>query len=165
MNTVRKGKIARLPEPIREQLNRRLSNHESSTPLLKWLDSLPEVRTVMTEEFGGKSVYKQNLHEWRQGGHADWRRQQEAVKMLEQLAACGAATAQAAQYPLTDKMTAWLTARYLAAAQKFRAGEEEADWNRLRELCHDMVGLRRGEQHAQRLKFDREKARARLAGI
>ena len=31
------------------------------------------------------------------------------------------------------------------------------DWERLRELCRDLVALRRGDHNAERLKLDRER--------
>ena len=39
----RKGKIARLPQPIREQINRRLENGEEGKQIAEWLNTLPEV--------------------------------------------------------------------------------------------------------------------------
>src|SRR5580692_4637922 len=85
MRSIRYGKIARLPEAIREQLNERLANHESSAPLLAWLNALPEVQTLITREFGGKIIGRQNLHEWRHGGHAAWRREKEARGIIKWL--------------------------------------------------------------------------------
>ncbi|HEV2695337.1 MAG TPA: hypothetical protein VG347_20755, partial [Verrucomicrobiae bacterium] len=55
------------------------------------------------------------------------------------------------QGAIADKTAAWLAARYLVEAQKLNAGESKADWNRLRELCHDVVALRRAGHQAQRL--------------
>ena len=37
----RTGKIARLPDDIREQLNRRLNDGEKGKKLVMWLNSLP----------------------------------------------------------------------------------------------------------------------------
>jgi hypothetical protein len=68
---------------------------------------------------------------------------QEALKMLKQLASDGDETFKAARGPIEDKTVAWLAARYLVEAQKLNAGKDEADWNRLRELCHDVLALRR----------------------
>src|SRR2546426_6645743 len=41
---MRTGKIARLPHPTREQLNRRLEASENYEPILNWLNALPEYR-------------------------------------------------------------------------------------------------------------------------
>ena len=154
MNLTRNGKIARLPDGLREELNRRLLNGERGTKLVSWLNSRPEVRAVMAEEFGGSGIRPQNLSQWKQGGYADWLRQQEALKMLKQLGSDGDEMFKAAREPIAEKTTAWLAARYLVEAQKLKAGEDEADWNRLRELCHDVLALRRSCHLEQRSDFE-----------
>ena len=64
MNTSRKGKIARLPKTIRDELNQRLADGESGRRLIAWLNSLPEVDAVLDREFGGRAISEQNLSEW-----------------------------------------------------------------------------------------------------
>ena len=39
----RNGKIARLPDDIREELNRRLERNVQGITLVEWLNSLPQV--------------------------------------------------------------------------------------------------------------------------
>jgi hypothetical protein len=72
IGNVRKGKIARLTHAIRHELNTRLRDGEPGTAILDWLNALPEVQTVMREQFAGEPVKPQNLSDWRQGGYADW---------------------------------------------------------------------------------------------
>ena len=43
----RRGKIARLPQPIREQINQRLQNGEEGKQIAEWLNTLPEVRSLI----------------------------------------------------------------------------------------------------------------------
>jgi len=64
----RNGKIARLPRPVREQLNERLERSESSSRLLPWLNALPETRELVQKEFAGVPISRQNLSQWRLGG-------------------------------------------------------------------------------------------------
>ncbi|MDR3456348.1 MAG: hypothetical protein P4N60_02790 [Verrucomicrobiae bacterium] len=160
MNTIRSGKIARLPPEIREQLNQRLANHESSTSLVKWLNALPEVQAVVTQEFGGKAVMKQNLHEWRHGGHAEWRWEQAARKIVERLHADSNELTKVADGSVANITAQWLAARYVVGLKqlKGRAGDREAAWNQMRECCHDVLALRRMEHLAQRLEFERVRA-------
>ena len=68
----RNGKIARLPNGIREQLNCRLADGESGNRLIEWLNSNPEVMKVMAEQFDGRPITDGNLSEWRAGGYEDW---------------------------------------------------------------------------------------------
>jgi hypothetical protein len=71
----RTGKIARLPRPLRDELNRRLENGEQGQKLLHWLNKQPEAKAVLAEDFGGRPLNAQNLTEWKQGGLREWRQQ------------------------------------------------------------------------------------------
>ncbi|MDA0578186.1 MAG: hypothetical protein O3B24_08810 [Verrucomicrobia bacterium] len=42
-------------------------------------------------------------------------------------------------------------------AQCPAAGEDAHDWKTLRELCSDVVALRKGDHSAERLKLERER--------
>jgi hypothetical protein len=68
----RRGKIARLPRPIRDQLNSRLDDGQEAAQILPWLNDLPEVREVLTQRFNGAPISPQNLSAWRQGGFQEW---------------------------------------------------------------------------------------------
>jgi hypothetical protein len=159
MNATRNGKIARLPKAVREELNRRLCDGEPGNQLVAWLNALPEVQRIVATEFGGRAVREQNLSEWKQGGYADWLRQQEALELVCSLSADGEELQTAAVEPLTEKLVLWLAARYAVATRKMagKDGNTEMDWKRLRELCNDVVALRRGDHSAARLKIEQER--------
>src|SRR5712691_10327672 len=82
----RNGKIARLPYSIRDLLNQRLHNGEQGAKLVEWLNGLPKVQEVLTEEFGGRPISEQNLSEWKQGGFDDWLRHQQTRAWVRALA-------------------------------------------------------------------------------
>ena len=63
------GKIARLPESIREEVGRRMENGEMGPELIPWLNSLPETKAILDKWFGGRPINPQNLSEWRRGAH------------------------------------------------------------------------------------------------
>lgn len=73
-----KGKIARLPARIREEVNRRLENGERAADIVAWLNQEPVVRERMAEYFNGAPVSEQNVSWWRQGGFEDWKRRKNA---------------------------------------------------------------------------------------
>ena len=80
----RNGKIARLPLPIREQINQRLQNGDEGKLIADWLNTLPEVTALMTAQFNGQPVNEPNLSHWKLGGFRDWQAQQatlEAVRL------------------------------------------------------------------------------------
>jgi hypothetical protein len=159
MNLTHKGKIGRLPKGLQEQLNRRIENGEKGGRLVAWLNSLPEVRDVMAREFEGKPIREQNLSDWRKHGYAKWLRQREALDMARQLAGDVDELQPPGSPPLADQMAVWLTARYLVAVQKLaeKNGDGEMDLKTLRELCHDVVAVRRGDHSGARLKMEQER--------
>jgi hypothetical protein len=82
----RTGKIARLPEPIREQLNQKLLNGTLGKDTVPWLNAMPEVQAVAAQYFGGRPVSEHNVSEWRHGGYQDWLRDMETRARILQLA-------------------------------------------------------------------------------
>ena len=81
----RNGKIARLPKEIREQLNQRLDDGKQGKDLVSWLNSLPEVQSVLATLFGGQAINKHNLSQWRKGGYREWLAKQEWLEVKKQL--------------------------------------------------------------------------------
>jgi hypothetical protein len=51
-----RGKIARLPQPIREQINQRLENGGKGRKIAEWLNTLTEVTSLLAAEFDGQPV-------------------------------------------------------------------------------------------------------------
>jgi hypothetical protein len=82
-------------------------------------------------------------------------RQQEALELVRQLSAEADDLKVAAGEPLSDKLGLWLAARYAVASRRLtEQNGGEVDWARLRELCSDVVALRRGDHSAARLKIE-----------
>jgi hypothetical protein len=165
----RKSKIARLPREIRDQLNRRLDEGEVQANLVEWLNSLQEVHAVLHAEFGDRPLTEQNLSEWKQGGFRDWLFQQEAIELVRQMDAEADELNQASKIRLTDLLARQMAARYVIAARSLRQhrlsepngpedpAEVERGHKRLRELCGDIVALRRGDHMAEGLDLERER--------
>ncbi len=156
----RTGKIARLPREIREQLDRRLHDGEMGSRLVEWLNSLPETKKNLTADFGGRDINEQNLTEWKQGGHQDWLARQELLACAGDVAAESKELAGVSEGSLSNHLAAVLTARYAALVSGWN-GEMDDEFRRkaraLRVLCQDIVGLRRGDHFAERLRLDLER--------
>jgi hypothetical protein len=157
MNPTRNGKIARLPRAVRQELNRRLDNGEQGKKLVVWLNALPEVQAIVAAEFGGKAIREQNLSEWKQGGYRDWQTQQEAVEMAERLSEEAAQWDADGRAPLTDALALGVAARYAVATRWVAEAGDVEGWRLLREMCGDIVELRKGDHSAERLQIDRER--------
>src|ERR1700677_1763565 len=66
------GKIANLPDEIRDELNYRIADGEEGIELVGWLNSKPEVMEVVKKLFDGTPISEQNLSEWRKRGYQKW---------------------------------------------------------------------------------------------
>ena len=156
----RNGKIARLPRDIRDELNRRMQNGGQGGPLLAWLNALPQVMQVLARDFGGVSISKQNLCEWRTGGFAEWQARQETLDRARELAADALEITAATDGRLTDHLATVLAVRYASALAGWN-GEVTDEFRRqlraLRGLCQDIVELRRGDHSGARLKMEQER--------
>ncbi len=158
----RTGKIARLPRPVRDELNRRLRDGEPGKHLVAWLNAQPEARAVLAADFGGRAVTEQNLSEWKLGGHRGWLLQQEVLAGARELAA-HAGDLRTAAGPLTDHLGVVLAARYAASLAKWDGETDSAvgrELRMLRQFCQDVVELRRGDHSAARLQMEQARLEA-----
>lgn len=156
MNISRRGKIARLPEAIRAEVNRRLDDGVEGKKVVAWLNALPEVQAIVATEFAGRLLSEQNLSQWRKGGYQDWLREGELRDVLQQMSLeiQQAPTTEGA--PPAEIVAQWVAARYALAMRELRKLPPEKVWPRLRALCADVSTLRRGEHAAQRLALRKE---------
>jgi hypothetical protein len=167
----RRGKIARLPHAVREELNQRLLDGESGNGLIQWLNELSEARAALQREFGGGDINEQNLSEWRQGGFRDWLAKAEAEELMaETLAECSEAKGKSGSRvaasrskgsrdkdmeSVSDRVAAWFFPHYVAAARgQLSAAQTPAErWSVLRAICADLAGLRRNDHYVERLRI------------
>jgi hypothetical protein len=157
MNLTRNGKIARLPLAVRQELNRRLDEGEQGKKLVAWLNGLAEVQAIVATEFGGKAIREQNLSEWKQRGYRDWLAKQEALEIADRLGEDATEWNAEGRASLTDTLALWLAARYAVATRRVAETGEREGWRLLREMCGDIVELRKGDHTAERLQIERER--------
>src|SRR6266403_3185331 len=157
MNLTRNGKIARLPLAVRQELNRRLDEGEQGKKLVAWLNGLPAVQAIAATEFGGKPIREQNLSEWKQRGYRDWLAKQEALEIAERLREDATEWNAEGRGALTDTLAFWLVARYALATRRGAETGGRQGWRLLREMCGDIVALRKGDHTVERLRIDRER--------
>ena len=82
------GKISRLPESIREEINRRLYDGHTGRQVAKRLNTLPEVQELLTSKFQRlkvKKIREQNVSAWRQSAYAEWLRAREEAELRSAL--------------------------------------------------------------------------------
>ena len=154
---MRTGKIARLPHHLRLQVNRRLADSEPGRFLLGWLNALPEVRTILQRDFDSRDISDQNLSEWKQGGYREWLSHQEALDQIGEIAANADELAGAARGRISDHLATLLAARYataLAAWDGVNGEDLQRKVSPLRDLCRNVVELRRGDHEVARLQLE-----------
>ena len=154
------GKIASLPRDLRDQINRRLDDGESGVQLVSWLNELSEVQAVLTRNFEGRKINEQNLSEWKTGGYRQWQARQEMLAQAREMAADADELVQATKGRLTDHLAAILAARYAAAVAEWNGDATDEFRNKLRalrEVCQDIVNLRRGDHSGARLFMEQER--------
>jgi hypothetical protein len=155
----RNGKIARLPQSVREQVNRRLDNGLEGKQIVEWLNSLPEVTALMDAEFDGQPVNEPNLSNWKSGGYLDWQAQQEALEATRQLGSDAVELEDTNGTNYTEQLALCLAARLAIALRNLNAlrDDPEAQLKLLRELCLRLAALRKGDHSAQWLLLKRDK--------
>ena len=148
------GKIGRLPKALRDEVNRRLENGQKARPLLSWLNGLPEVQAMLAAEFNGQPINEKNLCKWRKFGFKNWALRREAQAMSAEIGELPTA----ANSPVPDQVTIWASVRYLMVVRELveKTSPGPSRLKLLRELVHDAIALRRGEQRGARLKMQLE---------
>jgi hypothetical protein len=79
IHAARKGKIARLPKALRDEVCQRMEDGATYGSILTWLNELPEVKAMLEAQFKGDGVNEQNLTNWRQGGFLEWKTVQDRI--------------------------------------------------------------------------------------
>src|SRR5206468_1742636 len=115
MNTSRNGKIARLPHKIREQLNHRIQDGEKAKSLAKWLNSLPEVQSILDHHFSGRPINAVNLTEWKNGGYRDWLVRQDAQDFVQDLEDTSALGSKSSENTVGEMLSHWMAHHYDAS--------------------------------------------------
>jgi len=163
----RNGKIARLPKAIREQLNKNLEDGVPGVRLVDWLNSLPAVQQVLTDQFEGRGINETNLSEWKAGGFLDWQARQEMRAQAQELAEEAQDLKAGTPGALAEHLSVVVAGRYAELLNRWNGEVDEAFMKKLkglRRLCQDVAVLRRGDLavghqnlQAERLALDREK--------
>jgi hypothetical protein len=151
MKTTHVGKIGRLPKDIREELGRRLENGVPGTEIVKWLNGGEEVRAALAEWFGGRPITEQNLSDWRQTGHVEWLRRQEARLAAAHLTEQAEELDEAAQRTtLGDRLATVVASEMAQLAMALLEPERDLEkrWDRLCGINRELARLRREDHRA-----------------
>lgn len=152
----RKGKIARLPQQVRDRICLLMVDGITDVKIAETLNADPAVQSALADYQGGgvkaKAVITDgNLSEWRQGGYQDWLGDQSKVRRVRVLAEYAQRVAEA------DGGSAAAGGVAMAAGKLFErlegASEEE-----LPNLIKGVVALRIAETAAIQAAANRKRA-------
>ena len=140
------GKIARLPEDVREELNKRIRGGKLGPEILPWLNGLESVRQVVGEWFHGQEVTTQNLSEWRHGGYAEWARHQDRFWQVREMAGFAAKlTASQGSSSIAEGAAAIAAGRILELLEKSLEDGGKLDLEQFQGVVSSLVRLRESE--------------------
>ena len=128
--------------------------------LVVWLNSLPEVREALKEEFGARPITEQNLSEWKLGGYRDWERHEESCALVARLTDEAGDLKVAANDGAVSDRLATVVAAELAALTRLMLAETtdpKERWQRLKEMLPELARLRREDHKAARLFMEEER--------
>jgi hypothetical protein len=151
----RNGKIARLPAPLRNELNRCMERGLPGRQLAEWLNSLPEVHEVLHAFFEGRAISEQNLSEWRQGGFVEWQTRNELLDRASN-AADTSEDIDIRAGRMADHASRLLSTRYAIALAEWNGDPDDpaiANLKKLSPLVRDLATLRRGELRAASVRM------------
>jgi hypothetical protein len=186
MAPTRRGKIARLPLAIRDELNRRLLENEPYKKLCAWLNALPETIAVC-DDFGEEPIDVRNMSDWKLGGYADWLRRRETIEETRELSKYAVQIAKANGGNITEGAAAILSGQILEVLEDIAhlksegplAPEQTAmvaaavgsitkSLAAVRKGDHSKVKLEQNEktieQRDEMISLDREKFQREIAG-
>lgn len=153
----RQGKIARLPEAVREELNRRLRAGALGPQLLPWLNELPEARAVLEEFFQGNPINAQNLSDWRNGGFAEWEEKQDRTHRIKELASYAAKLTLANQSSIAEGAAAIASGRLLELLEAATDENQKLGAEEIQNIVGSLTSLRSAEIAQQRTELEKEK--------
>jgi len=157
MSEQRRGKIARLPRSVRDQLNVRLDDGQEAEQILPWLNNLPEVQIILAKHFGGAPISPQNLSGWRQGGFQEWLLNRQyldsAIHMtehVERLDRQFSDNPYGTYRTLADHMITQISIRLASAMVSWQNDGQNVEMNMLLKLGQFVIKLQKAAHLAER---------------
>jgi hypothetical protein len=154
------GKIGRLSKDRRYELAQRIEDGQPGTEIVNWLNAQPDVREILDAQFAGRPISEQNLSDWKQSGHLEWLRRQEAREAALNLVERADDLDETTQNrDLSDRFATVLASEMtrLAAALLEQETDPEKRWQRLCQIHRELSQLRRDDHRAAHIAIQRER--------
>jgi hypothetical protein len=151
------GKIARLPDDIRTEINLRILNGKSYPDILAWLNELPVVKEIIAAQFNAVPISPTNLSNWRDIGYERWLNHRENVGAMKEIAKEADDFAQTGGGNIARGAAAFASGKILRFLEKIP--DKNATPEELINLATAVADLLKGEQNAVRLTISQERLR------
>src|ERR1700677_5022510 len=158
--TTRIGKIGRLSKDRRQELGQRIEDGQPGTEIVQWLNGQPDVQKILNEQFAGRPISEQNLSDWKQSGHAEWLRREEAREDARRITEQADDLDEAVpERNLSDRFAVVLASEMtrLAMALLEPETDPEKKWKRLCGIHRELSQLRRDDHRAVRTTLRQER--------
>jgi hypothetical protein len=149
------GKIARLPNDIRDELNRRLLDGQPASDILPWLNGLSPVRKILDAKFHGKPIQRQNLDYWRRTGYQFWLQQEQAFLALHRISREARSVTQADCQALARGTATVVASRLFQLVQS--SASEKYTLDDYQKITATVKPVLTGEHNVTRLKYEYER--------
>jgi hypothetical protein len=146
------GKIARLPNDIREQLNQRLLDGWLIAKILSWLNGLPPVREILAAQFDAAPINKQNLSNWRQTGYQDWLKEWKSIARIERASKYASKITRAGRGKIAAGAATVISGQILEIFDSASTGQHSP--NDLAKMAFAVSALQKADQNQIRLKYE-----------
>lgn len=144
--TSRRGKVARLPRKIRDEVCERLADGQDAAEILAWVNGLPAVKTLLKAKFKGEPISDANLSNWRQGGFQDWQDNERQADQTRALAETSMRIAKASGGNLAEGAAAILAGKIMSGLETMLPEELDA-------AVLQIARLRKVELEGRRIHF------------
>jgi hypothetical protein len=168
----RTGKIARRPHALRDEVNRRLLDGQTSRVILGWLNKEPEAVTIWERDFEGVPASAQNLSEWKLGGWKEWRDRKERVENLKTLSSFASELAKAGG-SIADGAASILSGQILEALEQagnlaVTGGSDDAEKDPndgLAKMAAAIASLQKATVSRGKLELDKKRVKQKDAQL
>lgn len=157
------GKIARLPDAIRHQLNHRLLNGQSGAEILAWLNHLPKVKKILAAQFSGAAINHPNLSHWRKHGYRRWLDERQRIAEIRGLGLYSKGLVEAGRGNIPRGAATIASGKILRFLDTVT--DENADPDHLVKISSALTPLLKAEQNSLRIGIARQRVRQRDAQL
>ncbi|MDR3403163.1 MAG: hypothetical protein P4L99_11765 [Chthoniobacter sp.] len=157
--STRTGKIGRLPQAIRQELNQRIADGEGAQQLVDWLNGLEPVRERLAEYHQGRPITEHNISDWKQGGFLDWQCHEECRGALRDFLeeAKELDKEMDSEDVLTERATKMVTVILLKLFRQAAVAESGPEQRKaVLEIARELARLRRGDHQRARVEMLKE---------